>query len=126
MAASSGKPWLIQTVWHCSGDGSIPPGKVVSWKPVKGSGLFVDEYEDEFERRQRIYFLAAGDGKKLLKKADALLRRNAAHAGFVNTLGVHCCNDGAPVLAKHLFATALQHAPESRDAQGNLAALPMN
>ena len=82
----------------------------------------MDEYEDEFERRQCAYFLVAGDGKKVLKKAAALLKRNVAHAEFVNTLGVLCCNDGAVTMARLLFNIILEHDPDNMTAINNLAA----
>lgn len=99
------------------------PDKRVPWKPVKGKGLFVNEYEDEFERRQCVYLLAAGEDKKLLKKADALMKRNAEHSQFVNTLGVHFYNDGATAQAKQFFELTLRHDPGNDDARSNLEVL---
>ena len=114
------KRYPLDACAHCN---FAQPDKSVTWKPLKGAGLFVKEYEDEFEIRQCVYLLAAGDDKKLSKKADVLLKRNAAHAEFVNTLGVHYYNGGNMEQARQLFAMVLQHAPDNHDARGNLEIL---
>lgn len=114
------KRYPLDACAHCN---FAQPGKSVPWKPLKGAGLFVKEYEDEFERRQCVYLLAAGDSKKLNKKAGALLQRNAAHAEFVNALGVHCYNEGNAEQARQLFDMVLEHAPDNQDARGNLEVL---
>ena len=114
-------------LWHkrypldaCEYCNFAQPDKRVPWKPAKGKGLFVNEYEDEFERRQCLYFLAAGDDKRLRKKAEALLKRDAANARFVNSLGVHRYNEGAAASARLFFDTVLRHDPDNRDARCNL------
>ena len=114
-------------LWHkrypldaCDYCNFAQPDKRVPWKPAKGKGLFVNEYEDEFERRQCLYFLAAGDDKRLRKKAEALLKRDAANARFVNSLGVHRYNEGAAASARLFFDTVLRHDPDNRDARCNL------
>ena len=117
-------------LWHkrypldaCEYCNFAQPGKRVPWKPLKGKGLFVYEYEDEFERRQCLYWLAAGNGKKLLQKAEALMKRDAGHAQFVNALGAHSYNEGDAANAKLLFDAVLQHVPDNADARDNLAVM---
>lgn len=84
----------------------------------------MDEYEDEFEKRQCLYLLVAKEDKKLEKKLEALLRRNAEHATFANTLGVYCYNEGEEAArAAELFGIALRHAPDNTEAKNNLASL---
>ncbi len=94
----------------------------VTWKAAKGMGLFVNEYEDEFEKKQCVYFLTANDGARLEKKLAALLKRNAAHADFANTLGVYLHEEGDPDAAIRMFALILRHVPGNAAAGNNLAA----
>ncbi len=117
-------------MWHkrypldaCAYCNFARPGKRVPWKAAKGKGLFIKEYEDEFERRQCLYFLTAGDDKRLHKKADALMKRSAANARFINALGVHRYNEGAPDTARRFFDIVLRHEPDNQDARHNLEVL---
>ena len=95
----------------------------VRWKPASDRGLFVKEYEEEFERRQCMYLLATEEKDLLNKKAAALMRRNAAHAEFVNSLGVYSYNVGDTEHARQLFDTVLTHCPDNRDARRSLKVL---
>ena len=96
------------------------------WKPLSGGRLFVDEYEEEFERGHCMYLLAAEEKDLLSKKAAALLQRNAAHANFVNSLAAYSHDAGDGEHARQLFEMVLVHCPDNRDARRNLKILAEN
>ena len=117
------KRYPLDACAHCN---FSQQGRSVCWKPVLGRGLFVKEYEDEFERRQCVYLLAAEEKDTLNRKAAALLQRNPAYAEFVNSLGVCSYNAGDAKHAKKLFGTVLTYCPDNRDALCNLKILAGN